>query len=244
MGGDSSLFIHHDWRGSSLFQSSSLPYLNFSNSSANSEWILRDNCPIHIQAWYGDAGWVSNVVLLSIHSLIHITEAKFIGIYFLHNFNITRPHFYHSVWKILTIFNDFKMVLQLLQELKVSEDGELDPTWVGPVHCPWVVNPSKIRWDLSLEDALRVYKNQVWSVCSLQCLDSPEPCYSEPIIKASLPETIPSNQDSSCSWGNDMIAPRCTDSTQFNQVGTDWWSQPGRAITLDLVGYSLVKLSW
>jgi len=101
---NSSLFIQHDWWGPHLFWSSCLPYQNCSSSRTSSEWIIRDNCQIHIQAWYGNAGWVSQIVLLSIHLIIFPARAKLISICFFHNFKITRPHLqcmgypYHLRW--------------------------------------------------------------------------------------------------------------------------------------------------
>ena len=207
-----SVLIQHNWWGPSLFRSSCLLYQNCSSSSTSSEWIFGENRWIHIQAQCGNDGWVSQIVPLSI-GLILPAGAKFIGTCFFHNFNITRPHFYHSVWEILTIFDDPKTALEQLQELKVSEGGEGDPTRVGPSRFPWVVKPGSIRWNSSLEDALRIYKHEVWLVCILQCWTSPEVCYSEPIINTSLSESIPSDRHSSCSWGNGTTASRCTDSS-------------------------------
>ena len=58
------------------------------------------------------------------------------------------------------MFDDPKTALELLQELQVSEGGELDPTRVGPSHFQWVINPGSIGWNLSLEDALRIYTDE------------------------------------------------------------------------------------
>ena len=206
MRGDSLLSIQDHWRGPSLFRSSRLPYPRISRSSANSERIFWEDCTFYIQAWYGNVGWVSHIAPLSIHILIHAAGAKFIAICFLHNLNITRPHFYHSVWEILAVFNDPPTALQELLELEVPEAGEQDPTRVGPVQFPWATNPVKSGWDLPLQEALRVFKNQVWFVCSPPSPPSPHLCYPEPIAKASIPETSPAGWDSSCSEGNKKIA--------------------------------------